>query len=68
LKEAAEEIKTLRNVAGLIKHDVLSQQEKKEATHQGFSSRANLNPFLENDTMPNSHRTSTRELTTMHLQ
>ena len=31
LKEASEEIKTLRNVAGLIKHDVLSQQSKQEA-------------------------------------
>ena len=27
LKEASEEIKTLRNVAGLIKHDVLSLQD-----------------------------------------
>ena len=67
LRIASEEIKTLRNVAGLIKHDVLSQQTKKE-TATARQPGASFNPFLDNENELNTHRASTRELSTQHLQ
>jgi hypothetical protein len=42
LKSASDEIKSLRHIAGLIKHDVLQQQADWEPKH--------ANPFLETDT------------------
>ena len=54
LKEVASEVKTLRNVSGLIKHDVLSLQNpqgqqrnniKKDSLQQSGSN----NPFLDNE-------------------
>lgn len=53
LKEASEEIKTLRNVAGLIKHDVLSLQDPTRVASQVNDPLPNMNsiqtdfnPFL----------------------
>ena len=60
LKQASEEVKAIRNVAGLIKHDVLSIQEQNTAAKQAFgqndvhqasiaTTRTNdFNPFLTN--------------------
>ena len=53
LKQASEEIKTLKNVAGLIKHDVLSIQDSNKAKNNDFpqssiaaSVNNDFNPFL----------------------
>lgn len=50
LKAASDEVKSLRHIAGLIKHDVLSQQTVQD------NKQTIINPFIDAENTQRSNR------------